>query len=115
VMEYGGKPLLDIKKGFAAAAKRAELPNIVPHDLRHSAAVWMAEAGISMDEIAQYLGTYQRRGDVFGLRPVLSEPPSEGCFGTGILTCTVPLNLWLLSVGLVSIWFSWRTRQDSNL
>lgn len=36
--------------------KRAKLPGTVPHDLRHSAAVWMAEAGISMDEIAQLLG-----------------------------------------------------------
>lgn len=56
VIEYGGQPVADIKKGFAAAAKRAKLPDTVPHDLRHSAAVWMAEAGISMDEIAQYLG-----------------------------------------------------------
>lgn len=56
VIEYGGKPVADIKKGFAAAVERAGLVGTVPHDLRHSAAVWMAEAGVSMDEIAQYLG-----------------------------------------------------------
>ena len=56
VIEYGGGRVLDIKKGFAGAARRAGLKDVVPHDLRHSAAVWMAEAGVSMDEIAQYLG-----------------------------------------------------------
>ncbi|MHA6687021.1 tyrosine-type recombinase/integrase [Mesorhizobium sp. A556] len=56
VIEYGGEKVLDVKKGVAAAVTRAKLPGTVPHDLRHSAAVWMAEAGISMDEIAQFLG-----------------------------------------------------------
>ncbi|WP_247875221.1 site-specific integrase [Ochrobactrum sp. Marseille-Q0166] len=56
VVEYGGDRVLDIKKGFAAAVRRSGLVDVVPHDLRHSAAVWMAEAGVSMDEIAQYLG-----------------------------------------------------------
>lgn len=56
VVEYGGNRVLDIKKGFIGAVKRAGLTDVTPHDLRHSAAVWMAEAGISMDEIAQYLG-----------------------------------------------------------
>jgi len=56
VVEYAGGPVLNIKKGFAAAVARAGLGDITPHDLRHSAAVWMAEAGVSMDEIAQFLG-----------------------------------------------------------
>lgn len=56
VVEYAGSPVADIKKGFAAAVKRAGLSDVTPHDLRHSAAVWMAESGASMAEIAQYLG-----------------------------------------------------------
>lgn len=56
VIESGGVPVGDIKKGFAATVARARLTNVTPHDLRHTAAVWMAEAGVSMDEIAQYLG-----------------------------------------------------------
>src|SRR5690606_26795374 len=56
VIEYAGDKVLDIKKGFAAAVKRANLEDVTPHDLRHSAAVWMAEQGIPMDEIAQFLG-----------------------------------------------------------
>jgi integrase len=57
VIEYGSKPVKSIKKGFENTRKRAGLSNdVTPHTLRHTAAVWMAEAGISMDEIAQYLG-----------------------------------------------------------
>jgi integrase len=36
--------------------ERAGLQEVPPHVLRHTAAVWMAEAGSSMVEIAQYLG-----------------------------------------------------------
>lgn len=56
VIEYAGERVLNIKKGFAAAAKRAGLDDLTPHDLRHTAAVWMAEDGVSFEEIAQYLG-----------------------------------------------------------
>jgi integrase len=56
VIEYAGKRVLNIKKGFAAAAERAGLEDLTPHDLRHTAAVWMAEDGVSFEEIAQYLG-----------------------------------------------------------
>lgn len=56
VIEYAGKRVLNIKRGFAAAAARAGLDDVTPHDLRHTAAVWMAEDGVPMDEIAQYLG-----------------------------------------------------------
>ncbi|MGX7953029.1 tyrosine-type recombinase/integrase [Tsuneonella sp. HG249] len=55
IIEHNGKPLLDIKKGFAAAAARAGL-DAHPHMLRHSAAVWMAEDRVPMPEIAQFLG-----------------------------------------------------------
>lgn len=56
VIEYAGGRVDNIKKGFAAAVARAKLGDVVPHDLRHSAAVWMAEGGVPMDEIAQFLG-----------------------------------------------------------
>lgn len=56
VVEYAGDRVLNIKKGFAGAARRAGLDELTPHDLRHTAAVWMAEDGVSMDEIAQFLG-----------------------------------------------------------
>lgn len=56
VIEWGGSPVRSIKKGFKSACVRAGLQDVTPHTLRHTAATWMAEAGVSMDEIAQYLG-----------------------------------------------------------
>lgn len=56
VIEYGGSQVGKIRKAFAAAASTAGLPWCTPHVLRHTAAVWMAEAGVPMAEIAQYLG-----------------------------------------------------------
>ena len=56
VIEYAGEGVLNIKKGFAAAVKRAGLVDVTPHDLRHTAAVWMAESGTPFEQIAQYLG-----------------------------------------------------------
>lgn len=56
VIEWAGGRVKSIKKGFKAAAVQADLHDASPHVLRHTAAVHMAEAGISMDEIAQYLG-----------------------------------------------------------
>lgn len=56
VIEYAGRKVQNIKKGFAGAARRAGFDDLTPHDLRHTAAVWMAEDGVDMDEIAQFLG-----------------------------------------------------------
>ena len=56
VVEWAGGPVKSIKKGFKAAAIEAGLPDVSPHVLRHTAAVHMAEAGVSMEEIAQFLG-----------------------------------------------------------
>ena len=51
------QPLKTIRTGFEGAVRRAKLgDDVTPNVLRHTAAVWMAEAGVSMDEIAQYLG-----------------------------------------------------------
>jgi integrase len=56
VIEFAGKPILRIVKGFRSVAKAAGMPWCTPHVLRHTAAVWMADAGVPMEEIAQYLG-----------------------------------------------------------
>ncbi len=56
VIEYAGNRVGNVKKGFALAVARAGLEDVTPHDLRHSAAVWMAEDGVSFEEIAQFLG-----------------------------------------------------------
>lgn len=56
VVEWGGERVKSVKKSISTAARVAGLDDVSPHVFRHTAAVWMAEAGISMTEIAQYLG-----------------------------------------------------------
>lgn len=56
VVEWAGGPILSIKKGIKTAGTAIGRPDASPHMLRHSAAVWLAEDGHSMDEIAQFLG-----------------------------------------------------------
>jgi len=56
VIEWGASRVRSVRVGFAAACRRAGLADVTPHTLRHTAAVWMAEAGVPMAEIAEYLG-----------------------------------------------------------
>lgn len=56
VVEWGGQPIRRVGLSLKAAAQRAGLKHVHPHMLRHTAAVWMAEARVPMTEIAQYLG-----------------------------------------------------------
>lgn len=56
VIEWGGRQVGSIKTGFNAAVKRAGIAHCTPHDLRRTAGRRMAEAGVPIDEIAQYLG-----------------------------------------------------------
>ena len=55
VIERGGKAVANIKKAFQAASERSGV-HATPYTLRHTGAVWAAEAGMSMAEIAQMLG-----------------------------------------------------------
>ncbi len=56
VIEYGGEPVKKVRKALGRVTEKAGVPWCSPHVFRHSAAVWMAESGIPMAEIAQYLG-----------------------------------------------------------
>jgi integrase len=56
VIEWAGGKVGKVRKGIDSAARRAGLDDVSPHVLRHTAAVWMAESGTPMSEIAQYLG-----------------------------------------------------------
>jgi integrase len=56
VIEWGGRRVKSIKKGLKAAGKAIGRPDVSPHMIRHSSAVWLAEDGHSMEEISQYLG-----------------------------------------------------------
>jgi len=56
VVEWGGKKVSSIKRSIEKAATKAKLDDVSPHVFRHTAAVWMAEGGTPLPEIAQYLG-----------------------------------------------------------
>lgn len=56
VVEYGGRRVTTIKKGFKAACVRAGIEDCSPHVLRHTAASLMAARGVPLDKIAQVLG-----------------------------------------------------------
>jgi integrase len=61
VVEWNGKPVRSVRKGFAAAVKRAGLPiagpdRITPHVLRHTAATWTMQKGANLWEAAGFLG-----------------------------------------------------------
>jgi integrase len=56
VVEWAGDPVKKIKRGFAEACRRAKLEGVTPNVLRHTAATWMAEAGVPMRQISLCLG-----------------------------------------------------------
>jgi integrase len=55
VIEFEGKPIKSIKGALKRAAERAGI-EASPYVLRHTAAVWMAEAGVPIPEIGQIMG-----------------------------------------------------------
>jgi integrase len=60
VLHRNGERILDIKKGFAAACKRAGLKDVTPHTLRHTAATWLMQRGTPIWEAAGFLGMSEK-------------------------------------------------------
>ncbi|MBI5119817.1 MAG: site-specific integrase [Rhodospirillales bacterium] len=56
VLEFQGQPIGDMKKAFAAAARAAGLRDVTPHTLRHTAVTWLVQGGVSLWEVAQWVG-----------------------------------------------------------
>jgi integrase len=52
----GWAKVTSVKKALKGAGARSGSPWVTAHVFRHSAATWMAEDGIPMAEIAQFLG-----------------------------------------------------------
>ena len=56
VIEYANRRVGTIRGGFRTACEKAGLSDVTPHTLRHTAATWLAQAGVPMWQIAGYLG-----------------------------------------------------------
>lgn len=55
VIEHGAKKVGSVKKAFQAASARSGI-EVTPYTLRHTGAVWAAEAGVPMAALAQFMG-----------------------------------------------------------
>src|SRR5207249_12060990 len=59
-VEFNGKPNRSVKTAFSRALRLAGLSSeggrIVPHTLRHTAATWLMQRGVSIWQAAGYLG-----------------------------------------------------------
>lgn len=55
VIEFAGRPVASIKRAIERLAKSTGIP-FSPQVLRHTCAVWMAQADVPMQKISQYLG-----------------------------------------------------------
>jgi integrase len=56
-VEFDGKPVASVKKGFKSAVGLAGLSGkVTPHTLRHTAATWLMQRGVPMWEAAGFLG-----------------------------------------------------------
>jgi len=95
---WGRGHLIDVKKEFSAARKKAGLPDLHFHDLRHCAGTYMATAGVPLTTVQQILGhrdirtttryinpnDESRRKPVNALAALFYEPEkSTGVQGTG--------------------------------
>lgn len=56
VIQYNGQRVANIRKAFEDTATRAGLVDVTPHDIRHTAAVWMLGKRVPMHMVSQYLG-----------------------------------------------------------
>lgn len=60
VVEFRGRPVREVNKGFARIVELAGLgPDVVPHTLRHTCATWLSQRGASMGDAAGFLGMSQ--------------------------------------------------------
>lgn len=56
VVHWRGKQIKSIKKGFHESVRRAGIEPVRIHDLRRTCAIWQAEAGVPIGQIAEWLG-----------------------------------------------------------
>jgi integrase len=57
VVEWNGKPVRSVRKGFDSAVRAAKLDvDVTPHVLRHTCATWLMQEGVNLWDAAGFLG-----------------------------------------------------------
>jgi integrase len=57
VVEWNGKPVASVRKGFEGAVRAADLgADVTPHILRHTCATWLMQGGVDLWHAAGFLG-----------------------------------------------------------
>ncbi|MFN3953978.1 MAG: hypothetical protein ACK4LQ_05945 [Pararhodobacter sp.] len=89
VIEWSDRRVGSMKTRFNTAAKCAGIAHYMPHDLPRTAGRFMAETGVPMEEIVQYLDT--------------QAPISRAQFGPNPaqITCAYRLERWNFDAGPV--------------
>lgn len=57
VIRFNGKSVLQIDKAFKRAVDLCGLGDVIPYTLRHTAASWLVQKGVSTFKVAELLGT----------------------------------------------------------
>jgi integrase len=68
VVEWNGKPVSSVRKGFEAAVRAAGLgSDVTPHILRHTCTTWLMQKGVNLWDAAGFLGmTVQQLEQSYG-------------------------------------------------
>jgi integrase len=56
VVEWNGRPIESVRKGFTATVRTAGLVDVTPHILRHTCATWLMQKGVNLWDAAGFLG-----------------------------------------------------------
>lgn len=59
VVEWLGRPVERVSKGFAAVVAEAGLTGVMPHTLRHTAITWTLQDGVALYPASRYFGVTQ--------------------------------------------------------
>ncbi|MBF9059552.1 tyrosine-type recombinase/integrase [Rhodobacterales bacterium HKCCSP123] len=57
VINFKGEPIGDIKTAFGGAVRRANLTDVTPHTLKHTAVTWAFKGGMRLEEASEFFAT----------------------------------------------------------
>ncbi len=83
VVEWNGKPVQSVRKGFQAAVRAAGLDaSVTPHGLRHTCATWLMQQGVNLWDAAGFLGmTVQQLEQAYGHHHLDYQEEAVGALG----------------------------------